>query len=168
MQLRRQNITTYVTTFQELASKVYQIDTHEIFIPWNSDKEDLPNINTSNILPLPWPFKLTHYLGHYNKNKTIPYGRAKLQARLHFKEVMEGILLWLQGEIHWVKLDYIQAKQKSTIGVLYGSMRLVDRDCTRALLEEAVFSEIGQTVPMEVKLQRISCKTAPGCRLACK
>ena len=56
---------------------------------------------------------------------------------------MDGVLPWLQEEMHWIKLNYIQAKRKSTIDVLYSSTRSVDREHTRKLLREAVLSEIG-------------------------
>ena len=56
---------------------------------------------------------------------------------------MEGILPWICAEMHWIKLDYIQAKRKSAIGVLYRSTRLIDRDCTCASLKEIILSEIG-------------------------
>ena len=75
---------------------------------------------------------------------------------------MDGVLPWLQEEMHWIKLDYIQAKRKSTIGVLYGSTSPVDREHTRKPLKEAVLSKIGQTVPMELKLWRIPCKIKSG------
>ena len=110
VQLRRQNNITDAMTFQNFATKVFQTNPRANFMPWNLENEDLPDINTSNICTLLWPFKLTHYLDNYNKNINILYGHAKLQLHFQFKEVMEGILPWLRKEIHWIKLNYIQAK----------------------------------------------------------
>ena len=69
---------------------------------------------------------------------------------------------WLCKELHWVKVDYIQARRISNIGLLTGSYSAMDIQGTRTSLKQAVHNEIGRHVKLNLQLRRIKCKSLAG------
>ena len=106
--------------------------------------------------------RLKDYLGSYSRARGKLYGRVKVQTRLDFQNIKDGIVDWLHQGLHLMKEDYIQARQISTIGLLAYTHSVVDQVCTRQALERAVSEEIQQDVKLGLKLQRVACINTKG------
>ena len=79
-----------------------------------------------------------------------------------FEDIKQHTVKWLRRELHWIKLDYIQARQISNIGLLLGLYNSVDIQGTREALEREVDKEIGRQVKLDLRLRRIKCKSIYG------
>ena len=85
-----------------------------------------------------------------------------MRSKLSFAQIKDHLSPWLRENLHWVKEDYIQARRISNIGLLMGGTKAVDRDGTRATLEQAIKAEIGRQVKLDLRLRRTTTKNETG------
>ena len=77
---------------------------------------------------------------------------------MNFQGIKDRMVDWLRQDLHWMKKDYIQAKQISTFDVIAYTYSVVNYTRTRQALEKVVSAEIQRDVKIDLKIIRVVCK----------
>ena len=166
LHLKAHNNDTDISLVQSFFEVAHKHDETAQFLAWNND---VPQIQHPTVTHRKFIFqalrgrtKLKHYVGNFNRNRGTLYCRVKIRTKLSFGQLKDLVAPWLLENLHWIKEDYIQAIRVSNIGLLVGGTKAVDRDGTRATLENAIENELGRRVKLDLRLRKTSIKNQAG------